>query len=55
MIKEILNFNFTQKIHKEISNLMCLTEAKEPNWVESFFYLAVPLIIMFTSQVIFNI
>lgn len=52
MIREILNFNFTQKMRKDLSNEMCLTMPRSPDWTGTMFYLCVPLLIMLLIQVI---
>lgn len=51
MIKEILDFNFTRTVQQDLTNEMCLTLPRQPDWTGKFLYLCVPLLIMLIIQV----
>ena len=54
MIKDLLNFNFTDSIEKNFEHGICVPEPSPPNFFLIFFWILVPLFFMFFIQIIFN-
>lgn len=51
MIREILDFRFTKTVHEELSNQMCLTRPRPPDWSAVVVWLVIPLLVMLLLQV----
>jgi hypothetical protein len=54
MIRSIANFNFTNRMHREVSNRVCMVEPQAPNWSSISLYILLPLCIMLLLQVLFS-
>lgn len=54
MIRSIADFNFTKRMHREVSNRVCIVEPKQPDWTFIMTHIFLPLTMMLLLQVMFS-